>query len=412
MGLAGYGDDRILKEFPKELWFKEYGNHVYCNTLVNYPPLLDNKKKTLRYSFYLLLRKTRRKLSIAIKNIAEAFLKLAYRNDIRYFATKPNFFNEIYLHHPPRGNNVKLPDKYYSSVAYLAQFLLEKIAIIFGKRLKEVTRCENLSVAGGVGLNIDANRNFIEKVGFKRIWIQPGSSDSGIPLGCALYGAHEILKLPRFWEMKRASLGRTYSEEDIKTAINKFKDKILFEKSPHVTKDTARYMADGKIIGWFHGGSEYGPRALGNRSIICDASRKDMKDILNIKVKHREPWRPFATSILAEHQSEWFEFDQLSPFMLLASLVKEEKKSRIPSIVHVDGTCRIQAVTRESNAKYYDLINEFKKITGLPLILNTSFNLGGDPIVETPEDALETFLKTEIDYLILEDYVIEKNDKK
>jgi carbamoyltransferase len=278
----------------------------------------------------------------------------------------------------------------------------------WGKKIHATTRAENLCVAGGVGLNIDANKRFLDEVGFKRLFVQPAASDTGIALGCALWGAHQILGLPRFWEMKSASLGRVYTEKEIEAAFQKYTDRIIVRRSKNVSGEAAQLIARGKIIGWFQGGSEYGPRALGNRSILCDARDPHMKDIVNKKVKHREPWRPFAASVLAEKQREWFELDHPSPFMLLAASVVKEKRSLVPSIVHVDGTCRIQSVTREQNAPYYELLQAFEKETGVPLVLNTSFNDAGEPIVETPEDALRCFLNTEMDVLVIEQYVVEK----
>ena len=282
------------------------------------------------------------------------------------------------------------------------------VAVEWGKQLKNATRAENLCVAGGVGLNIDANKRFIDDVGFKRVFIQPAASDAGIPLGCALWGWHVIAQKPRFWHMQSASLGRSYSEKEIISACDQVKDRIIVKKFPKIAEEAARLLAEGKIIGWFQGGSEYGPRALGNRSILCDPRPNNMKDILNIRVKHREAWRPFAASILREHLSEWFEFDAESPFMLLAVNVRPEKRGQIPAVVHVDGTTRVQTVTAGANGRYYDLIKAFHRMTGIPLLLNTSFNDSGEPIVETPEEAISDLVKTDIDYLVIGDYVITK----
>ena len=177
---------------------------------------------------------------------------------------------------------------------------------------------------------------------------------------------------------------------------------IISKKSKNISIECAKFISEEKIIGWFQGGSEYGPRALGQRSILCDARSPDMKDILNKKVKNREQWRPFATVILREKLSEWFDLEEDSPFMLLDANVLHDKADKIPSVIHVDGTSRIQTVTRD------ELIKEFNKLTGVPLLLNTSFNLGGDPIVETPEDAIKTFLSTKMDFLVIEDRIITK----
>lgn len=208
--------------------------------------------------------------------------------------------------------------------------------------------------------------------------------------------------------MKSASLGRTYSESDILKALERHKHEIVVKKSNNISLEAAKLLAEQKILGWFYGGSEYGPRSLGHRSILSDARPADMKDVLNNRVKHRENWRPFASAILQESVSDYFELDAESPFMLLAAKVKKDKLGSIPSVTHVDGTSRIQSVTKKDNGRFYDLIAAFHKATGVPLILNTSFNLGGDPIVETPADALNTFLKTEMDALVLEDYLILK----
>jgi carbamoyltransferase len=412
MGLAAYGDDRILKQFPMHQWWKEKCGDIVCNAQIIFP-------KTKHKANVLVRKLLHPKAVITGVNILkrkifqkfQKFLKpLFVSTQGHLLHVDPKIFEPILFEKSPRPKDGPLPDKYYSSVAYAGQKILEAFAIACGKKLRRMTNTENICIAGGVGLNIDTNKHFIHEVGFKNIFVQPASSDTGIPLGCALYGWHVLARRPRKWIMESASLGRVYAVEEIKEALSKNADDIQYEESLDVCKDTAKLIADGKIIGWFHGGAEYGPRALGNRSIICDATLPEMKDILNDKVKHRESWRPFATSILAEHVSDWFDLDIPSPFMLFEGLVKADKRGRIPSVTHIDGTSRIQAVTPKSNKQYYNLIRAFYEMTGVPLILNTSFNLAGDPIVETPQDALETFLKTNMDYLILEDYIISKKE--
>ena len=183
------------------------------------------------------------------------------------------------------------------------------------------------------------------------------------------------------------------------------------QRSSTIIKDVARLISEGNIIAWFQGKMEFGPRALGNRSILADPRRADMKDIINAKVKFREPFRPFAPSVLREKAGEYFEGDHFSGYMLLVLPVKEEKKKVIPAVTHVDGTARVQAVSDTQNPRYYELIKEFEEITGVPVILNTSFNVKGEPIVFTPTDAIKCFLKTDIDYLVLGEYLVEKEDK-
>ena len=400
MGLAPYGDLRVFHQYPVEHWVKEYNGDILCNPRFRFVGEETIQKK--RESFFM--------------RALRAFMRISglYRLWLRFsplgeeMVAEPAFFPEIKFEKPQRPRAAPLPEPYYAAVARAGQEVLERAMILWGKKIKEITGAENLCVAGGVGLNIDANRRFLEEVGFKRIFVQPAASDTGIALGCALWGAHIIAGLPRFWEMKSASLGRAYSENEIAASIEKYKDKISARCSSAITEETARLIVGGKIVGWFQGGSEYGPRALGNRSIIGDARDPEMANIINKKVKHRESWRPFAASILSEKQREWFELEHPSPFMLLAAQVVKEKRARVPSIVHVDGSCRIQSVTREQNAPYYELLSAFEKETGVPLVLNTSFNDAGEPIVETPEDALRCFLNTEMDALAIGDYLILK----
>ncbi len=399
MGLASYGSDVLLKKFPLERWVAEKNGEIVVNGEIRFARHENAFKRTGPVAALLELRE------VLIGVLRSTMFYLMRQK------TQPTF-EPIVLDMPSRDPaQVKLPDAHYSAAAYAAQKIFEHFAILTGRKLRRVTQSENLCVSGGCALNIDANRNFITEVGFKNLFVQPASSDCGIALGCALWGMHMILKQERFWEMKSASLGRRYSASEIDADIKKFEGKIRHRVSQHVTKEAAKLIADGNIIGWFQGGSEYGPRALGNRSILCDARNKDMRDILNKRVKHREMWRPFAASILLDKLPEWFDLETTSPataFMLLAADVREEKRPLVPSIVHVDNTCRMQSLTPEANGPYFDLVKEFETLTGVPLVLNTSFNLGGDPIVETPYDAIETFLRTDMDYLIIEDRVIQK----
>lgn len=397
MGLAAYGDDRVLRTFPASQWIGSNGGQLVVNSKIDFPRMGS---------------------AIRAAGSPTSFIKTAYygirakvRARFMSSAQDPRIFPKIALDHPARDPaTVALPDEYYSSIAYAAQRLFEQFAIGLGTRLRDITRADYLCVAGGCALNIDANRNFLTEVGFKDIFVQPASSDCGIALGCALWGMHVTLDQPRFWQMKSASLGRGYSLEEIDEAIESRTDEIVTRVSPDIAAETAEMLAAGKIVGWFQGGSEYGPRALGNRSILCDARGPQMRDILNKRVKHREMWRPFATSMLAESLEDWFDLKPSSTtaFMLLAGTVKEEKRKLVPSIVHVDNTCRMQTLTREDNGIYYDLVKAFESKTGTPLIINTSFNLGGEPIVESPQDALHTFLRTDMDYLVLENRIIEK----
>lgn len=402
MGLASYGDDSIFKKFPFEKWCREDRGEIVCNPRINYPP------RPFRESF----KKTSWKglpvfLAYRLRYFVGTYVPYAVKNFFDYSRNR-HYFEKIYLPRPPRGKDTPLPDPYYASVAYMGQKILEEAALRIAKELFAITRSNNIAISGGVGLNIDANRRILDESGFKNIFIQPGASDAGIALGAALYGYHVILNQPRFFEMTHAYLGREYLDLEIRRALSTCADKISFSKSKQIAVETAKLISQGNIVGWFQGGSEYGPRALGHRSIIGDARNPETKDIMNKRVKHREPWRPFAASVLKEAMGEFFDLTVESAFMILLGRVYEKKRSVIPSVVHVDGTCRLQTVTKEANGIYYDLIKEFQKLTGVGLVLNTSFNLGGEPIVETPEDALDSFLRTDMDYLVIGEYLIKK----
>lgn len=408
MGLAAYGSDDFFRTVPMDAWIGESEGFPICNADISFkrPVTKERLQRGMRKAvFYYGVRARLKRLADRTKRKVSALIS----GDL---VARPSLFPSIHMPEPARDPKlVTLPDPYYSSVAYAAQKTFEEFARRLGHKLREITGSENLCVSGGCALNIDANRNFITDVGFKNLFVQPASSDCGIALGCALWGYHQILGQPRFWEMTSASLGKSYSEEEIESDLRTFDGKISVKKSDHIAAQTARLLADGKIVGWFQGGSEYGPRALGNRSILADARHPEMRNILNMRVKHRELWRPFATSILREHLSEWFDLETNSPataFMLLCADVHKQKRALVPSIVHIDGTCRMQSLTKDANNVYYDLVSEFKELTGVPLIINTSFNLGGEPIVETPHDAIDTFLRTDMDYLVIGSRIIEK----
>ena len=394
MGLASYGDESLLEKFPMEKWFREENGHIICNARIeSLPrPMAEVFKKG--------------GVKAMVGNLVLRFKRAA--GFVFPFIRHRGAFEKITLPRAARGADVQLPDPYYASVARAGQKILEEVTSMWAKKLFEIVRLPHLTIAGGVGLNIDANRRILDESGFKKLFIQPAASDTGIALGCALYGYHIILNLPRFFEMKNASLGRFYSMKGIESALAEFQSDLTYERSASVSAFAAKHIANGKIVAWFQGGSEYGPRALGNRSILCEARKVEMKDIMNNRVKHREWWRPFAAAVLREDVNEFFDFNGDSPFMIMAAKARESKRNLIPSVVHVDGTTRLQTVTAEDNGRYYDLIKEYKRLTGIPVILNTSFNLAGEPIVETPRDALDSFLRTDIDYLIIEDFIVQK----
>jgi carbamoyltransferase len=301
--------------------------------------------------------------------------------------------------------------QHWQDLAWRVQEDTEQVLIERAIWLRETTGAKNLCIAGGVGLNCVANGKIVREAGYDNVWIQPAAGDDGIAIGCAYYGHLAIHNKPRSFVMEHAFLGAPYSDREVETAAKKWFVTVKTCKAPEddITAETAKVLADEKVVGWFQGGSEFGPRALGNRSILADPRKAEMKDLLNARVKHRQAFRPFAPIVLAERASEIFEGDEDSPFMLLAKRVRPEWKDRIPAIVHVDGTARVQTVRREHNERLYRLLLAFEKLTGVPVLLNTSFNIRGEPIVETPADAMKCFLSTGIDYLAMHDLLIGKS---
>jgi carbamoyltransferase len=301
--------------------------------------------------------------------------------------------------------------QHWKDLTWRIQDDTENVLLARANWLRETTGAKNLCMAGGVALNCVANGRIAREAGFENVWIQPAAGDDGIAIGCAYYGHLALQKKKRSFVMNHAYVGVKYKDEDVRAVTDKWLVRLVTERthSKNICADTAKVLSEGKVVGWFQGRSEFGPRALGNRSILADPRTAEMKDILNKRVKFRQAFRPFAPIVLYERAHEIFEGDQDSPYMLLAKRVRPEWIDKIPAIVHVDGTARVQTVRRETNETLYDLLKEFDAITGVPVLLNTSFNVKGQPIVETPKDAMECFLSTGIAYLALHDTLITKN---
>lgn len=300
--------------------------------------------------------------------------------------------------------------KSHADIAASLQNVTEKVFLRLSRVLYEKTNSDNLAMAGGVTLNCVANGVLARHSPFKDLYVQPAASDAGTALGAALYIYHNQKgngEVPRC-RMKSVYLGPEYSEEEILEVIKKYKLSLRPIVNPE--REAAELIAAGKVIGWFNGRMEFGPRALGNRSILADPRSAAMRERLNIKVKHREQFRPFCPTILAEKTSEWLEIDShlvfAAEYMLVTYFVRPEKRNLIPAITHVDGTSRVQVLHEEANPSYYRLIKEFEKITGVPIVLNTSFN-DREPIVCSPEDAALCFLKTQIDSIIMGNHIVE-----
>jgi len=299
--------------------------------------------------------------------------------------------------------------KYWEDLAWRIQHDSEEVLLERARWLRETTGAKNLCMAGGVALNCVANGRIVREAGFDNVWIQPAAGDNGISIGCAFYGHLAVQKKPRSFVMRQATLGREYSEDEVRRAGNPLLVSRKNFDAAGICRESAKLLAEGKVFGWFQGRAEFGPRALGNRSILGDPRRPEMKDILNKRVKFRQAFRPFAPIVLYEKAKDIFVGDDESPFMLRAKQVRPQWKDRIPAIVHIDGTARVQTVRREHNERMYDLLVEFEKLTGVPVLVNTSFNIKGEPIVETPKDAMNCFIYTGIDHLALHNTLVAKS---
>ncbi|MCV0370700.1 carbamoyltransferase C-terminal domain-containing protein [Filomicrobium sp.] len=310
---------------------------------------------------------------------------------------------------PPRKTGELLEDRHLA-IAHALQTVTEEAIIHVVREMEKRFPSRNLVFTGGLALNCVANARILEHTEMKRVWVPPCASDTGAPLGSALWHYHQTLGKPRSYELRHASLGMEYADADIAHELEEAGVPSEIMEETELYERLARDLADGKIIGFFQGRFELGPRALGNRSILADPRRAEIKAVINGKIKHREPFRPFAPAVLEEHASEYFHIDQPDPFMTMAPWVREEKLDIIPAAVHVDGTARIQTVSATNNPHFYRVIDAFKRITGVPVLLNTSFNRH-EPIVARPEHAISCFLRTGMDVLAIGKHYVNERPK-
>jgi carbamoyltransferase len=333
------------------------------------------------------------------------------------FYTKESGFPAYFGAPPANFEEMCEKNQHYADIAASIQRVTEDLLLGMARNVRRQTGMKNLCVAGGVGLNSVANSRILRETGFEQIFVQPAAGDGGGALGAALWAYNSLLGKPRTFRMEHAYWGKNYSDAEVRTFLTE-------QNIPHqyIADDsklldaTVERLRDGKVIGWYQGRFEWGPRALGNRSIIADPGHPHMKDIVNTKIKFREPYRPFAPSVLAECTENYFELPNAAShyparYMLYVVPVREEKRSALPAITHVDGTGRLQTVFREHSPRYYSLIERFGQATGLPVILNTSFNLKGEPIVTTPANAFHTYSASEMDTLVLGNFVVDKTSR-
>lgn len=408
---AGYGENNKIKEFFRINYLHSLG-FLWIRTckILGYPDIFSAGKIMALASFgkpkYYKLFKS----IINFKKEGSYELipgKYDWKEIARFWKEEKPFFIQKELGIKPRKLNVPIKQIYFDIAASL-QKITEEVIIHMVNNLYKRTKCENLCLAGGVFLNGYVNQKIFKKTKFKNIFVQPAASDTGDGLGASLYLYHHILKNPRKWKMENAHLGMDFSEKEILNALNKNKVIIKYIKDSNIEKTTAKLISEEKIIGWFQGKAEFGPRALGNRSILADPRNFKTKNILN-DIKDREWFRPVAPSIIEEECNNYFDIYFPSIYMIFIGKVKRNKRKLIPAITHIDNSARVQTVNKKDNPIYYKLLKEFQKITKVPVLCNTSFNKRDEPIVNSPEDAIKTFLRSpKIDYLVLGNYLIER----
>ncbi len=336
---------------------------------------------------------------------------------------------------PPRKPESDITQK-EMDLARSIQVVVEEIIISIARNIKEKLKVDHLCMAGGVALNCVANGKLLNENLFKEIWIQPAAGDAGGAVGAALSIWHEYLgnareKIQATDTMKGAYLGPSFSIPEITTYLDTMGAVYEILNDEDLMPLLAKLIAEGKVVGWFQGAMEFGPRALGGRSIIADPRSPKMQSVLNLKIKYRESFRPFAPSIKEENASEWFDLKGTSPYMLLVAKVNNNRhlptadhqehlfgldrlkasRSQLPAITHVDYSARVQTVSKKTNPRYWDILDHFDKLTGCPVLINTSFNVRGEPIVCTPEDAHRCFMRTEMDFLVMENVLLRKSEQ-
>ncbi|MCZ6713080.1 MAG: hypothetical protein O7B29_03955, partial [Deltaproteobacteria bacterium] len=338
----------------------------------------------------------------------------SFKLNMRYFAydyglTMTNDRFAALFEQPVRAMEGPM-EQFHWDMAASVQKVTEEIVLRMVRDLHAKTGMKNLCMAGGVALNCVANGRIVREGPFENLWVQPAAGDAGGALGAALFAYNGVLNKPRSWRMDHAFYGPAFSDE----TIQKYLDArgVPYKTLPRdeMIRESARLLHEEQaVIGWFQGRMEWGPRSLGSRSIIADARNEDNWKRVNLKIKFRESFRPFAPACLAEKAGDWFDIDRESPYMLLVCQVLEGKM--IPAVTHVDGSARLQTVTREYHAEFYDLLKAFDQQTGCPVLINTSFNVRGEPIVCTPEDAYLCFMRTNMDTLVLGNQILHKVDQ-
>ncbi len=395
----------------KVMGMAPYGKPLYINKVKKLAKVHSDGSLTLNMKYFSFHRTTNKSFS---NNFTNLFGNPRPRD--LYFFTKKSGYPSYFGEKPTNYKELCELNQKYADIAASIQKFTEEVILMLAQTVHKETKTNNLCIAGGVGLNSVANGTLLRHGPFKRIFVQPAAGDDGGSLGAALYAYYTLLGKKKRYTQTTSYFGQQFSDKEIEAFLKKnrikFK-KFISEKS--LVDFLAKSIARKKIVGFFHGRSEWGPRALGARSIIADPRSEEMKDIVNTKIKFREPYRPFAPVVLREKAAEYFELGNLehkhlTNFMLGVFQVKKSKKKIIPAITHIDGSARPQIITRVQNARYYDIVKKFGTITGVPVLMNTSFNLKGEPIVNSPQNAFATFKKSGLDILALERYIVLKED--
>lgn len=397
----------------KVMGMAPYGKPLYLDKVRKLVKVFSDSSFALDLSYFTYQRSSQ-------KSYSSKFVKLFGEPRPRdfHFFTKASGYPDYFGQKPENYEELCELNQKYADIAASVQAFTEEMVLKLAQHVFEKTKMENLCIAGGVGLNSVANGVLLKKGPFKRIFVQPAAGDDGASMGAAFYAAHAILGSKRVYSQDDCYFGASFTDREIEQFLKDSKIKYKrIESEDKLTNFLADEVAKGKVIGFFHGRAEWGPRALGARSIIADPRREEMKDIINTKIKFREPYRPFAPVVLEEKASEYFELEKLdhkyiTKFMLGVFPVKKEKKKIIPAITHVDGSGRLQIINAKQNARYYNLVKKFGKKTGVYVLMNTSFNLKGEPIVNSPANAFSTFCRCGLDILALEKYVVLKEDVK
>jgi len=415
----GIGDENnitLLKEikFPSSIGLLYSTITAYLGFSVN-----NSEYKVMGLSPYGNMDKKTNPYYEKLKKVIDIKEDGSYRLEMDYFIF--HYSNKMpsrklceLLDGPIRKPESELTQR-HKDIAAALQLITEEVVIKMLNHIYKVTKCENLVLGGGVALNSVCNGKILKNTPFKSIWMQPDPGDGGTSIGAVAYIYYTLFNKPRNYFLKDACLGPGFSYEEIRKFLNDNNIKYReLKNEKELIKETAKLISDDNVVGWFQGRMEWGPRALGNRSILSNACNPKMQEILNLKVKHREKFRPFAPVVCEDDALKYFECDKPIPlptdFMLMVYPVKKQWQKKIPAVTHVDGSGRLQSIRRSQNPAYYGLIKECGKLSGIPIIINTSFNIRGEPIVCTPYDAYKCMMGTGIDYLVMDKFLIKRED--